>query len=85
MKREQNLVPLSWNHHTGLSIAKRIQEQAAAGISPSKLRDYVRCHWDADLWAHFQKEEERLAMWLQDDGRGRALWQATAHQRVHTS
>lgn len=61
MKRSEHLVPLSWDHHTGLSVAKRILEQLEARTAPDRLRAYVLHHWNTHLHAHFSKEEQFLA------------------------
>jgi hemerythrin-like domain-containing protein len=60
MKRDENLVPLSWDHHAGLTIAKRLRERVADVSQHAVLRDYVIRHWRAHLATHFRREEELL-------------------------
>jgi hypothetical protein len=73
MKRDPSLVPLSWDHHTGLSIAKRIPERLDAGAAPRQLFSYVLYHWNAHLKSHFDKKEQLLVARLPGEARAGAL------------
>lgn len=60
MKRDKNLVPLSWDHHDGLAVALKILNGLKSGKKENKLKDYFLYHWENHLNEHFRKEEEWL-------------------------
>lgn len=64
MKRSAALVPLSREHHTALSLARRIQTAAANGEALDECLMRVR-HLQADLLTHFEQEESTLLPYMQ--------------------
>ncbi|MCC6143529.1 MAG: hemerythrin domain-containing protein [Candidatus Hydrogenedentes bacterium] len=73
MKRNPHLIPLSWDHHTGLTIAKRLKEGAETGESEERLRSYAVRHWQEHLERHFRVEEALLPRLLEGTAEGRDL------------
>jgi hemerythrin-like domain-containing protein len=73
MKRSNELVPLSWDHHTGLTMAKRIPERLRSGAAPADMAAYVLHQWEAHLRGHFDKEEQLLAPLIHAHDEGKAL------------
>jgi len=56
VKRSPHLVPLSREHHTALSLARRIQKHADDAPALAVLAEQVR-DGTAELLAHFAQEE----------------------------
>jgi iron-sulfur cluster repair protein YtfE (RIC family) len=67
MKRDENLVPLSREHHTGLLFCWKIRQGLAKEASPALIGDYAQYFWAAHLRPHFRKEEEILLPMLAED------------------
>jgi hypothetical protein len=64
LKRDENLAPLSRDHHRGLVTAKilRYDELPEDDEEPG-VRDkmeHVQSYWDTDLFVHFENENEIL-------------------------
>lgn len=57
MKRDKNLIPLSWEHHSGLVFARRIRKKIEANESNEHIRNYILGEWEDSLDRHFQLEE----------------------------
>ena len=60
MKRNENLHPLSWQHHVGLVIARRIKKGVDKGANLSEIAQYTRAMWEGHLMPHFNLEESLL-------------------------
>lgn len=62
MKRDRRLYPLSWDHHHGLVLARKIN----LGVGEKSPEALERAHhallefWEQDLHSHFLAEEEVL-------------------------
>lgn len=57
MKRDNNLIPLSWEHHSGLVFARRIRKKLEANESADLIRNYILGEWEDSLDRHFLLEE----------------------------
>lgn len=57
MKRDKNLIPLSWEHHSGLVFARRIKKRIGDDESPESVRLYMLFEWETTLERHFLQEE----------------------------
>lgn len=78
MKRDPALVTLSREHHTALSLAKRVKEASASG-DPGRIeraRSDVAAFFVSDLAAHFASEEATILVGLAEAGE-RALVERT--------
>ncbi|MEX0781901.1 MAG: hemerythrin domain-containing protein [Dehalococcoidia bacterium] len=72
MKRAPELIPLSWDHHHGLVLARRIREEVdGPPESVSALYSDLLAFWSAGLLPHFRVEGEcLLARLLRHVGEG---------------
>lgn len=57
MKRSKHLVPLSWEHHSALLNANRLQKGLANQTPKEILLDFLKYIWENDLSPHFNREE----------------------------
>ncbi|MCD6375907.1 MAG: hemerythrin domain-containing protein [Caldisericaceae bacterium] len=57
MKRSKYLVPLSWEHHSALLNANRLQKGLANQTPKGILLDFLKYLWENDLSPHFNREE----------------------------
>ena len=87
MKRSPALVPLSREHHTALSLARRV-EKAMGGGTPEDLQEaaaLVVAGFAADLAPHFAEEERWLLPTLSAAGEQRLVDRTLAdHWRLGT-
>lgn len=60
MKRNENLVPLSRDHHFGLLCAWKIEQGIKKGVAIDRIVNYVNYFWDHHLQRHFDIEDEFL-------------------------
>jgi len=60
LKRDENLVILSQEHHHGLVFANRLQKGVEKNADPNVMADYVMGFWKDHLAQHFKSEEEHL-------------------------
>lgn len=61
MKRNDNLIPLSWEHHSGLVFARRIRKRMESGDSIPEIKNYILVEWNNSLKRHFELEETIIA------------------------
>jgi len=61
IKRSKELAPLSREHHEGLLFVWKIRRGCHLKIENKRIYQFISWFWDADLKAHFFKEEEILA------------------------
>ncbi|KIC95484.1 hemerythrin domain-containing protein [Flavihumibacter solisilvae] len=66
MKRNENIVPLSRDHHDGLLFCWKIRQGIKYGVSIERIQAYVKYFWDNHLEQHFEEEETLLFAGLQD-------------------
>ena len=67
IKRKEELVPLSKEHHEGLLFCWKIKQGLGNGTDHQQIASYIQWFWKAHLQEHFRKEEEVLAMHLPKD------------------
>lgn len=66
MKRHDNIVALSRDHHFGLLFCWKIRQGIKKQVPAERMQPYVRYFWDNHLQQHFKEEEEILFASLQD-------------------
>lgn len=66
MKRNENIIPLSRDHHFGLLCAWKIRQGLKKNIEFSRIQNYVSYFWEHHLKEHFQEEETILFSYLKD-------------------
>jgi hemerythrin-like domain-containing protein len=59
IKRNENILPLSREHHYGLLFCWKIKQGIGKKVPCSRMQKYVSYFWDNHLCGHFE-EEERL-------------------------
>lgn len=60
IKRNDDIVPLSQDHHLSLLFGWKIKQGLKASVSVSRMLAYVRYFEDVHLTPHFTEEEELL-------------------------
>lgn len=60
MKRNENLVPLSRDHHFGLLCSWKIREGIKKDISYQRIQKYINYYWQENLSKHFEIEDKVL-------------------------
>lgn len=60
MKRNENLVPLSREHHFGLLCVWKIRQGVTKGIAYKRILNYVNYFWKESLSRHFETEDRVL-------------------------
>lgn len=60
MKRNENLVPLSRDHHFGLLCVWKIRQGLNKGISYERIKKYINYFWETHLCKHFEIEDNVL-------------------------
>lgn len=81
LKRNENLLKLSRDHHAGLLFCWKIRQGVKYHIETDRMIKYVRYFWDHHLAAHFKEEEAFLFPPLQDEQVQKAL---DDHQKIKT-
>lgn len=66
MKRDQNIVHLSRDHHFGLLFCWKIRQGLKMQIEMTRIASYVDYYWQTHLQKHFS-EEENILFTLPDD------------------
>ncbi|MER3464637.1 MAG: cation-binding protein, partial [Chitinophagaceae bacterium] len=67
IKRSEQLVPLSKDHHDGLLLVWKIKQGLKNGTALTDIATYVNWFWQQHLHDHFQQEEQFLAPNLPQD------------------
>lgn len=57
MKRNENLVPLSRDHHFGLLCSWKIQQGIKKNVSYDRIKNYINYYWENSLSKHFELED----------------------------
>jgi len=57
MKRNENLVPLSRDHHFGLLCCWKIRQGIEKDIPYERIKNYVADYWEKNLSRHFDIED----------------------------
>ena len=60
IKRNENILPLSRDHHSGLLFCWKIREGLNLDIPLQRIRPYVAYYWNEHLQEHFREEETLL-------------------------
>ncbi|MCC3215579.1 MULTISPECIES: hemerythrin domain-containing protein [Chryseobacterium] len=60
MKRNENLVPLSRDHHFGLLCSWKIREGVRKNIIYDRIKKYINYFWQESLSKHFEIEDTVL-------------------------
>ncbi len=60
IKRNENIVPLSRDHHFGLLFCWKIRQGLKAKIEFKRIREYILYFWEFHLEQHFKEEETLL-------------------------
>lgn len=67
IKRSESIVKLSREHHFSLLFCWKIRQGIKKEVSVTRMMDYVRYFWEANLKLHFRQEEEILFESLPED------------------
>ena len=81
LKRNENLLKLSRDHHAGLLFYWKIRQGVKYHIETDRMVKYVKYFWDHHLAWHFKEEEEFLFPTLHDAEVQKAL---DDHQKIKT-
>jgi len=81
IKRNENIVKLSRDHHASLLFCWKIRQGIKYHASPHRIIQYVRYFWNQHFSAHFKEEEEFLFPPLKDDFVQKAI---DDHQKIKT-
>lgn len=66
IKRNENIVPLSRDHHFGLLFCWKIRQGLKAKIALDRIRKYILYFWEFHLEQHFIEEETLLFSQVQN-------------------
>ena len=67
MKRNENIIPLSHDHHFGLLCCWKIRQGLKKNIDLERIKKYIDYFWNHHLKEHFKEEEEILFPYLKDE------------------
>ena len=67
MKRNENIIPLSRDHHFGLLCCWKIRQGLKKEVELSRIQKYVDYFWNQHLKEHFKEEEAILFPYLKDE------------------
>lgn len=67
MKRNENIIPLSHDHHFGLLCCWKIRQGLKKNIDFERIIKYIDYFWNQHLKEHFKEEEEILFSYLEDE------------------
>lgn len=67
IKRNQNLVNLSKDHHFGLLFIWKIRQGITKNVPVEIIKDYIVYFWNKALAKHFEEEEQLLLSELDAD------------------
>lgn len=79
IKRNENLVILSREHHFGLLFCWKIRKGLKTNVATERIGKYVGFFWDNHLRQHFEEEEAHLFLKVQDSECRKGLGQ---HQEI---
>jgi len=60
MKRNENLIPLSRDHHFGLLCCWKIRQGISKNVPYERIRNYINYFWQESLKEHFKTEDTVL-------------------------
>lgn len=67
MKRNENIVLLSHDHHFGLLCVWKIRQGLKKEAEIERIKNYVQYFWASHLEEHFREEEEILFPYADDE------------------
>jgi hemerythrin-like domain-containing protein len=67
LKRNENIIPLSKDHHTTLLFCWKLTQGVRLESDPEVMKKYVRYFWKDHMEPHFREEEEILFAPLVDE------------------
>ncbi|WP_185286663.1 hemerythrin domain-containing protein [Chryseobacterium indologenes] len=67
MKRNENIVLLSRDHHFGLLCSWKIRQGIRNKVKPDRIKNYIVYFWKNHLEEHFREEEQILFPYLKDE------------------
>ncbi|MBI2730581.1 MAG: hemerythrin domain-containing protein [Sphingobacteriales bacterium] len=65
MKRNENLYPLSWQHHNGLLAVLILRKGVAKNADPALMSQFIQQIWKDELQEHFEAEEVVLKKFIE--------------------
>ena len=60
IKRREELVPLSKDHHLSLLFCWKIRQGLKMNVSPGRIKPYIKYFWQHHMQPHFLEEEKFL-------------------------
>ena len=81
LKRDENLLKLSRDHHAGLLFCWKIRQGVKYHVAVERMIEYIRYFWDHHFATHFKEEEEFLFAQIRDKEVQKAL---DDHQKIKT-
>jgi hemerythrin-like domain-containing protein len=67
LRRNENIIPLSKDHHTTLLFCWKIKQGIKLGAEPGTIKNYLAYFWKDHMEPHFREEEEILFSPLVDE------------------
>ncbi len=81
IKRNENIVKLSKDHHASLMFCWKLRQGIKHHVDEKRMIVYVKYFWDQHFSEHFREEEDILFAPLQDDLVNKAI---ADHRQVQT-
>jgi len=81
IKRREELVPLSKDHHLSLLFCWKIRQGLKMKVSPDRIKSYVEYFWQHHMQPHFLEEEQYLFVLKNDKKVDKALQD---HEQIKT-
>ena len=81
MKRNENIVLLSRDHHFGLLHAWKIKQGLKKGVALERIATYIIFHWQHNQEAHFLEEEKFLFPYIKHELIDQALKEHEQYDR----
>lgn len=85
IKRNENIIPLSRDHHLGLLFCWKIRQGLNNKIEFSRIRKYILYFWESHLKQHFAEEESLLFNQIEDTLCEDALYQHKQIRNIITN
>ncbi len=79
LKRNENIVKLSRDHHAGLLFCWKIRQGVKFHVEKNRMARYVKYFWDHHFSTHFREEEEFLFAPVKNDEVQKAI---EDHQKI---
>ncbi|MBV8327723.1 hemerythrin domain-containing protein [Chryseobacterium sp.] len=79
MKRNENIILLSRDHHSGLLCSWKIRQGLKKTVETKRIQKYILYFWKYHLKHHFREEEQILFPYLEDKYAARVQ---SEHQQI---